>query len=194
MVGLIDKLKNVTRSTISEPGHSIVLLGGLSNELGGSYFLQTQYGLKQGKVPEVDLEAEAKLQELLIRGIKERQIESAHDLAEGGCLIAVVEMLFGNRDLGAELKIQTTEENFRLDSLLFGESQGRALVAVAQPNLGSFYELAKQVGVDAQEIGKSNNGNVLSLEVNHNEVMRMEISKLQKIWEDVIPARMQSGQ
>ena len=65
---------------------------------------------------------------------------------------------------------------------------------MAQPNLGSFYELAKQVGVDAQEIGKSNNGNVLSLEVNHNEVMRMEISKLQKIWEDVIPARMQSGQ
>ena len=194
MVGLIDKSENVTRSTISESGHSIVLLGGLSNELGGSYFLQTQYGLKQGKVPEVDLEAEAKLQELLIRGIKERQIESAHDLAEGGCLIAVVEMLFGNRDLGAELKIQTTEENFRLDSLLFGESQGRALVAVAQPNLGSFYELAKQIGVDAQEIGKSNNGNVLSLEVNHNEVMRTEISKLQKIWEDVIPARMQSGQ
>ena len=68
-------------------------------------------------------------------------------------LIAVVEMLFGNRNLG-ELKIQTTEENFRLDSLLFGESQGRALVAVAQPNLGSFYELAKQVGVDAQRLEK----------------------------------------
>ena len=65
---------------------------------------------------------------------------------------------------------------------------------MAQPNLGSFYELANQLEVDAQEIGKSNNGNVLSLEVNHNEVMRTEISKLQKIWEDVIPARMQSGQ
>ena len=59
MVGLIDKPELVTRSTISGAGQSVVLLGGFSNELGGSYFLQTQYGLKEGKVPVVDLETEA---------------------------------------------------------------------------------------------------------------------------------------
>ena len=83
MVGLIDKAERVTRSTFEKAGDFIVLLGGLPHELGGSYFLQTQHGLKEGCVPEVDLEAELKLQETLLAGINQRLITSAHDLSEG---------------------------------------------------------------------------------------------------------------
>ena len=58
MVGLIDEAEHVTRSQIEEEGLEIVLLGDLPSELGGSYYLQTQFGKKEGIVPEVDLEAE----------------------------------------------------------------------------------------------------------------------------------------
>ena len=47
MVGLIEKAERVTRSFVEQSGQSIILLGGLPNELGGSYFLQTEYGKKR---------------------------------------------------------------------------------------------------------------------------------------------------
>ena len=194
MVGLIDKSELVTRSTISGAGQSVVLLGGFSDELGGSYFLQTQHGLKEGKVPIVDLEAEAKLQGLLIGGIELGLISSAHDLAEGGLLVAMLEMLFGDLNLGAEIKMDTLDSNARLDALLFGESQGRALIGVSPENLSSLLDLANQSGVSAQVIGQTTENEVFSLKVDDEEILNSDVSKLRKIWEDAIPSMMQLSQ
>ena len=60
MVGLIDDAKQVTRSFVTQAGQSVLLIGGLPHELGGSYYLQTQFGKKEGCVPEIDLSAEKK--------------------------------------------------------------------------------------------------------------------------------------
>ncbi|MFL2912633.1 MAG: phosphoribosylformylglycinamidine synthase subunit PurL [Opitutales bacterium] len=194
MVGLIDKSELVTRSTISGAGQSVVLLGGFPDELGGSYFLQTQHGLKEGKVPIVDLEAEAKLQGLLIGGIELGLISSAHDLAEGGLLVAMLEMLFGDLNLGAEIKMDTLDSNARLDALLFGESQGRALIGVSPENLSSLLDLANQSGVSAQVLGQTTENEVFSLKVDDEEILNSDVSKLRKIWEDAIPSMMQLSQ
>ena len=194
MVGLIDKPELVTRSTISGAGQSVVLLGGFSDELGGSYFLQTQHGLKEGKVPIVDLEAEAKLQGLLIDGIESGLISSAHDLAEGGLLVAMLEMLFGDSNLGAEIKVDARASNARLDALLFGESQGRALIGVSPENLSSLLDLANQWGVSAQVIGHTTESEVFALRVDDEEILNSDVSKLRKIWEDAIPSMMQLSQ
>ena len=194
MVGLIDKSELVTRSTISGAGQSVVLLGGFPDELGGSYFLQTQHGLKEGKVPIVDLEAEAKLQGLLIGGIELGLISSAHDLAEGGLLVAMLEMLFGDLNLGAEIKMGALAPNVRLDALLFGESQGRALIGVSPENLSSLLDLANQSGVSAQVLGQTTENEVFSLKVDDEEILNSDVSKLRKIWEDAIPSMMQLSQ
>ena len=194
MVGLIDKPELVTRSTISGTGQSVVLLGGFSDELGGSYFLQTQHGLKEGKVPVVDLEAEAKLQGLLIGGIELGLISSAHDLAEGGLLVAMLEMLFGNLNLGAEIKVDALDFDARLDSLLFGESQGRALIGVSPENLSSLLDLANQWGISAHFLGQTTENEVFSLKVDDKEILNSDVSKLRKIWEDAIPTMMQLSQ
>jgi phosphoribosylformylglycinamidine synthase len=192
MVGLIDDAKHVTRSSLSQAGQSIVLLGDLPHELGGSYFLQTQYGLKDGVVPEVDLEAEAKLQSFLISNIENGTIACAHDLAEGGLVVALVEMLFGESPLGANVNISTTDASSRLDALLFGESQGRVLIGVSAEHADSIVTAAQKAGVPAQVIGQSTQDPELSLTVNEQEIVRSSISKLQKIWEDAIPSRMES--
>ena len=194
MVGLIDKPELITRSTISGAGQSVVLLGGFSDELGGSYFLQTQHGLKEGKVPVVDLEAETKLQGLLIGGIELGLISSAHDLAEGGLLVAMLEMLFGDLNLGAEIKMDTLDSNARLDALLFGESQSRALIGVSPENLSSLLDLADQSGISAQVLGQTSENEVFSLKVDDEEILNSNVSKLRKIWEDTIPSMMQLSQ
>jgi phosphoribosylformylglycinamidine synthase II len=127
MVGLIDHQDQVTRSQVQEAGLELLLLGGWSYELGGSYYLQTEYGKKEGSVPEINLENEMKLQELLISQIESGKIKAAHDLSEGGFMVCLAEMLFGDNKLGVSLSIPEAE---RLDATLFGESQGRVIVAV----------------------------------------------------------------
>jgi len=192
MVGLIDDAQHVTRSSLSQAGQSIVLLGDLPHELGGSYFLQTQFGLKDGIVPEVDLNAEAKLQNFLISNIQSGTIDCAHDLAEGGLLVALVEMLFGESRLGANVNINSMGASSRLDALLFGESQGRVLIGVSPEHADSIVTAAQNAGVPAQVIGQSTEGQELSLTVNEQEIVNSSISKLQKIWEDAIPSQMES--
>ena len=193
MVGLIEKAEMVTRSSIEKGGLDLVLLGGLPHELGGSYFLQTQHGTKEGLVPQVDLEGEARLQTLLISEIGAGRIESAHDLAEGGLLVAVAEMLFGKVGLGAKIEFDQLGPSGRLDGLLFGESQGRVVVAVEPANTSDFLTNAEGAGVPAQVLGQSNDSGDLLVQAQGKGVLSADVSRLQKHWEDAIPARMSSS-
>ena len=154
MVGLIDKQEHVTRSQVSEVGLELFLLGGWPSELGASYYLQTQFGKKEGTVPEINLENEKKLQELLISQIETGKIRAAHDLSEGGLLVCLAEMLFNNSNLGASVYLSPGNTVDRLDTLLFGESQGRVIVAVNSENCDALQNAAKESGVQIDSLGK----------------------------------------
>ncbi len=190
MVGLIEKAENVTRSFIEESGQSILLLGGLPSELGGSYFLQTEYGKKVGTCPTVDLNAEKKVQDFLINQIEASQVEAAHDIAEGGLLVAISEMLFENTQLGVDLSIASLGDSNRLDALLFGESQGRVLIAVSEDSSNGIIEAAIQNGLPATHLGSSNSAGRLKLLVDGHEILDSEVNKLHKIWSESIPEKM----
>jgi hypothetical protein len=69
-------------------------------ELGGSQFLGLVHGLKTGDAPAVDLAAEKRLQDLPPRPDPGGRVGAAHDLSEGGLLVALCEMLFGPAALG----------------------------------------------------------------------------------------------
>ena len=73
----------------------MVLLGGAPTELGGSQFLGVVHGKKTGDAPAVDLAAEKRLQDLVLSQIRRGASGAAHDLSEGGLLVALSEMLFG---------------------------------------------------------------------------------------------------
>ena len=69
-------------------------------------------------------------------------VEAAHDLAEGGLLVAVSEMLFEKPNLGIDLSVDSLGSSNRLDALLFGESQGRVLISVSDDKLDQLLVLA----------------------------------------------------
>ena len=78
-------------------------------------------------MPRVDLPAELRLHQLVLRANGEGLLFSAHDCSDGGLAVTLAEsaMLGG---LGFE---GTTEVSGRLDSALFGEAQGRIVVSIA---------------------------------------------------------------
>ncbi len=190
MVGLIDDAKQVTRSFVTQAGQSVLLLGGLPHELGGSYYLQTQFGKKEGRVPEIDLSAEKKVQDFLLAHISNESVLAAHDVSEGGLLVALAEMLFGETDLGFSLSFDSHGPSGRLDSLLFGESQGRVLVAVSAERQESVLLAAEESGLAAQVLGSTDESGLLKISMTGEEILDASVSSLRESWSQAIPNYM----
>ena len=191
MVGLIDHPDRVTRSGVKDSGLELILLGGLPDELGGSYYLQSAFNKKEGTCPKVDLDAEMNLQNLLIGQIEEGRICAAHDLSEGGLLVCLAEMLFDADGLGASVSLPDLGSSGRLDALLFGESQARAIIAVKPEKCDAVIQAAKNLGVSAHAMGKTDDSSQLKVEVAGTSVINADVSGLKNAWESAIPKHME---
>ena len=183
MVGLIERSEDVTRSFVSGGDETLLLLGGLPFELGASYFMQTRHGRKEGKVPEVNLQAEKNLQDLLISQIQAGCVSAAHDVSEGGLLVTVAEMLFDDKTLGVDINLGSRGPSNRFDALLFGESQGRAVLAVKQECVSDVLSAARENGVDAEEIGTVNRNGRFQAIVGGETVLDVDVKVLRETWQ-----------
>ena len=190
MVGLIERSEDVTRSFVSGGDETLLLLGGLPFELGASYFMQTRHGRKEGKVPEVNLQAEKNLQDLLISQIQAGCVSAAHDVSEGGLLVTVAEMLFDDKTLGVDINLGSRGPSNRFDALLFGESQGRAVLAVKQECVSDVLSAARENGVDAEEIGTVNRNGRFQAIVGGETVLDVDVKVLRETWEHSITHAM----
>ena len=103
-MGVIPSLSGLPEAAFQRAGDRIVLLGEDRSEFGGSAYLRLLYGIEQGRPPEVDLAAEARLAALLRSLVAKGYLRTAHDLSEGGFLIALAEACFGRR-LGARVEV-----------------------------------------------------------------------------------------
>jgi len=157
IVGLIADAKHITPSHFQNHGDAILLLGGpadggFGEELGASLYLREIHEVKRGRPPELNMECEKKLHEAVRSAIRLGEIRSAHDLAEGGLLIALAECAIGGAKLfGATVKLDVPHA--RLDALLFGETQSRALVTTRPENASALVALLELRGVPARRIG-----------------------------------------
>ena len=99
--------------------------------------------------PQVDLERERLLAEILISASRDGMIDSAHDLSDGGLVQAVVESaLLGGK--GARLIVPDGLDAF---TFLFSESAGRAVVAVPRSEELRFNDMCGARGLPATRIG-----------------------------------------
>ncbi|MFN2459047.1 MAG: AIR synthase-related protein, partial [Chitinophagaceae bacterium] len=74
--------------------------------------------------------------------IKNKIIQSAHDVSEGGLFVTLAESSFNN-DLGfnvAQSPLSTSGEGLgvRPDAYWFGEAQSRVVVSVREENISEF--------------------------------------------------------
>jgi len=156
VVGLIEDSTTVTSSGFRGEGDAIVLLGDTLDELGGSAYLKVMHGLVRGVPPRLDLQREAAVLGLLVKGVSCGLIRSAHDCAEGGLAVALAECCF-NTGLGAEADVPGVEAalpGFEDVSALFGESASRVVVSVAADRVAEMEALAADAGVPVSRVGR----------------------------------------
>jgi len=188
VVGFIESEAHITRQFAGSPGGRLILLGGAPSEIGGSQFLGIIHGMKTGDAPAVDLDAEKALQGFLLGQIKAGRVGAAHDLSEGGLLVAVCEMLFGPAPLGAELDLSGLPAP-RQDALLFGESQGRVVIAAAPADEPAVMAAAKAAGVPANPIGEVTANGKLGVRTARGP-LEWDVSVLRVGWETSIETAM----
>lgn len=132
LMGVLDDVRRRTPSgwDAAADGQAIYLLGTTADELDGSEWARLR-GHLGGLPPAVDLVQEKLLGDLLINMSRDGMIDAAHDASEGGLAATLSEMClrFGT---GARIGLSDVAERDGLDefTLLFSESQGRAVVSV----------------------------------------------------------------
>jgi phosphoribosylformylglycinamidine synthase subunit PurL len=152
MVGVIDDLAHITRSSFQEPGDAVVLVGRNTGELGGSEYLKVIHGLVAGDAPDLDLESEKALQQALLSAIRAGMVRSAHDTSEGGLAVALAESCIGDGSAPLGLDVDLADD-LPPEQLLFGESQSRVVVSCAPEQADRLISHFAEAGVPASRIG-----------------------------------------
>ncbi|WP_461169868.1 phosphoribosylformylglycinamidine synthase subunit PurL [Arthrobacter sp. Z1-15] len=153
VLGVFDDVARRTPSGWREDGQAIYLMGVTKDELDGSEFANLR-GHLGGRPPAVDLKREKLLGELLVNASRDGMIDAAHDLSEGGLAAALSEMAlrFG---VGARIGLDEVCERDGVDlfTMLFSESQSRAVVSVARSEEVRFKDMCGARGYAHMRIG-----------------------------------------
>ena len=131
-------------------GHVLLLLGETNGHLGQSALLAEVYGRVEGDAPHVDLDQE-KAHGNFIRENHEN-IKACTDLSDGGLALAAFE-LAEQAGIGIQLDVEDTPT-------LFGEDQGRYLIACNFDQAEALMIAAGQAGVPLTTVGKASGQDV----------------------------------
>jgi len=147
-VGLLEDWEKSATIGFKGENHHLWLVGGngsRGSHLGQSLWLREVCGSEDGAPPTVDLLTEQRVAELVRQAIEEGWATAVHDCSDGGLLIAITEMALA-AGIGASVEISWTGGG-PLSAQMFGEDQGRYVVAVADPEDYRLVERAKELGV-----------------------------------------------
>ena len=153
MLGVLDDVRRRTPSGWREDGQAIYLLGTTRDELDGSEWANLR-GHLGGLPPAVDLAQEKLLGDLLINMSRDGMIDAAHDVAEGGLAATLAEMAL-RFDTGARIGLGEVCERDGVDlfTMLFSETQGRAVVAVPRSEEVRFKDMCTMRAYPHTRIG-----------------------------------------
>jgi phosphoribosylformylglycinamidine synthase subunit PurL len=150
MLGILDDRSTHTTLDFKAEGDFIYLIGNSVDDIASSEYLYKYLGIKASPSPYFNLDEEYAMQETIKKLIRAKLIASAHDLSDGGLIVALAESAFP-RQLGFEVH---TDELIRKDAFLFGEAQGRVIVTVKPENIEAFTRFFEKMEVDYLFLGK----------------------------------------
>jgi len=126
VLGVTDDVGRRVRHGLRTAGDQLYLLGETREELSGSQWAHVVHGHLGGLPPQVDLDAEAALADLLVHAARDGLLAATHDLSDGGLAQALVESCL-RYGVGARVWLPDGLDPF---VALFSESAARVLVAV----------------------------------------------------------------
>jgi phosphoribosylformylglycinamidine synthase len=191
VIGVLGVIDDVRRRTIpgigQDTGETLLLLGTTSDEFDGSAWAEVVHGHLGGRPPQVDLDGERRLGDILIAGSRDGMISAAHDLSEGGLAQALVEMCLSG-ETGARIVLPEGADPF---VWLFSESTARVVVAVPRTEELRFTEMCtvrRQPWVKIGVVDAGNTGAPEEQLLDIQDVATIPLADLRKAWAGTLPA------
>ncbi|MCU0301879.1 MAG: phosphoribosylformylglycinamidine synthase subunit PurL [Candidatus Nanopelagicales bacterium] len=154
VLGVLDDVARRTPMAWSTDGDLIYLLGVTRDEFGGSEWAHVVHDHLGGMPPHLDLDAERTLGQILVAGSRDGLFSAAHDVSDGGVVLALLEMAL-RAGVGARCWVPDDLDPF---VFLLAESATRAIVAVPRSEELRFAEMCGARGFAAARIGVVDSG------------------------------------
>jgi phosphoribosylformylglycinamidine synthase len=178
-VGVLDQFTNAMTIAFKSEGEAILLIGATRGWLGQSAYLRDLCGREEGAPPPVDLAAERRHGDFVRGLVRDRLITAAHDVSDGGLLVALAEMAIAS-GIGAILE---PPPDIVAHAFWFGEDQARYVITTKQSQ--PVLDRAKTAGVPLIPLGATG-GTVLAVA----EERPLRIDDLKRRFEAWLPAYM----
>lgn len=151
MVGLLEDVDARMGLSFKRPGDAIYLLGQVTDDIASSEYLHKWHRVEHSPAPHFDAAAELVLHEAVAGIIREKLIQSAHDISEGGLFISLLESAMAG---GTGFSAHRPEHGPRPDAFWFGESQGRVVVSVAPDDIAALEARLNDAKLPFRRIGE----------------------------------------
>jgi phosphoribosylformylglycinamidine synthase len=126
------------------------MLGEQAGHLGQSTYMQVMLDRLEGAPPPVDLDAEQRTGDLVRTLIKDHTLSAAHDVSDGGLLVAVAEMALAG---GKGITLEPGPEDIPAHAAWFGEDQACYVVAVSPDKAEAVFKAAADAHVPVRALG-----------------------------------------
>lgn len=158
MVGILDDWDTKMTMDFKAEGDAIYLIGHQADSIGSSEYVHKIRKVEYSSAPYFNMDEELNFQKGLLQIIQGKDtINAAHDLSEGGLIVALMEASF-NRNLGFEVADNGTK--LRQDAFWLGEAQGRAIVTVEPNKASSLEEKLQAANIPFEKVGTVTAGSI----------------------------------
>jgi phosphoribosylformylglycinamidine synthase len=179
MVGLLEDRDRRLQAGFAADGDVVLVIGPPGRELGGSEYLRVVHGQDGARPPALDLGRERAAGALVLDAAGAGLLRSAHDVAEGGLLVALAECcLLGGRGVRGTVP---APEGGRLDAACFGEAQGRYVLSAPPESLPALDRMAADHGVEMARLGLTG-GDAIELDGR----VRVPLDEARAAWEGAL--------
>jgi phosphoribosylformylglycinamidine synthase len=186
MLGVLDDVEAAVPAGFRRPNNTIVLLGsrapgreGLEETFSSSEYALRIRGVAAGLPPAVDLAYEKSVHDCCLELINRGYVDAAHDISDGGLLVALAECCFmAPESRGA---LVTLASDLPLEAYCFGEEPSRILLEVDEKHLADLLRVARKYRLEARQLGWTTTGE-FRVHFNGNIVLDEGVSRLAEAW------------
>ena len=177
-VGLLNDSSKAIGNKFINSGDVIAVIGETKGELGASLYLREILKKEEGDAPAIDLATEKRHGDFVRENIQEGNILSAHDVSDGGLLVALAEMAIRSQK-GANV---ANPSDVASHGYWFGEDQARYVVTFSKAEQEAIVASAQKASVPLYILGEVTNAATLDV-----DGQKISVDQLQQLNETTIP-------
>ena len=181
-VGLIPDTSVMTSLSTAKEGDVLLLVGDMTGWLGASLYLREIEGREVGAPPPINFADEIRNGDYVRKLIRLRRVNAVHDCSDGGLALAAAELCLSS-NIGAALT--HIYPHIPLHAYMFGEDQGRYLLAVEPNSANPILSTASGLDIPVQKVGT-----VGGQHFNIANTVDISLDKLRTAHEDWLPQYM----